>query len=177
MTGKGQPEGFKPIAGVTSDEVNLHIQTGQKILISQLKTMDRNAGEITALPMMPQFRTIRRVVGDFTLTEENMYQSFDDSIGAFADFRPTRRTQWYEVPYRTLYSSKFPNMLAAGRIISSTGEAWNASRVIPVAVMTGEACGTAAALAVRNSVSVPELDVRQLREALTANGNIVSKPQ
>lgn len=177
MTGKGQPEGFKPIAGVTSDEVNLHIQTGQKILISQLKTMDRNAGELTALPMMPQFRTIRRIIGDFTLAESNMYQNFEDSIGAFADFRQPRRTQWYEVPYRTLYSSKFPNMLAAGRIISSTGEAWNASRVIPVAVMTGEACGTAAALAVRNSVTVPAVDVRQLRDVLAANGNIVSKPQ
>lgn len=177
MTGKGQPEGFKPIAGVTSDEVNLHIQTGQKILISQLKTMDRNAGELTQLPMMPQFRTIRRIVGDFTLEESNMYQSFEDSIGAFADFRPSRRTQWYEVPYRTLYTSKLPNMLAAGRIISSTGEAWNASRVIPVAVMTGEACGTAAALAVKNGVSVPNVDVNELRALLTKNGNIVSKPQ
>ena len=106
-----------------------------------------------------------------------MYNVFEDAIGAFADFRPSRRTQWYEVPYRTLYSSGFPNMLAAGRIISSTGEAWNASRVIPVAVMTGEACGTAAALAVRNSVTVPALDVRQLRDTLALNGNIVSKPK
>ena len=127
--------------------------------------------------MMPQFRTIRRIVGDFTLEESNMYQSFEDAIGAFADFRPSRRTQWYEVPYRTLYTSKLPNMLAAGRIMSSTGEAWNASRVIPVAVMTGEACGVAAALAVKNGVSVPDVDVSELRALLTKNGNIVSKPQ
>lgn len=177
MTGKGQPEGFDPIAGVTSDEVNKHIQTGQRILISQLQTMDRQAGELTALPMMPQFRTIRRIVGDFTLTEENMYTRYDDAIGAFADFRPSRRTQWYEIPYRTLYSSKFPNMLAAGRIISSTGEAWNASRVIPVAVLTGEACGIAAAQAVKAEVLLPELNVEKLRTEMADKGNIVTKPE
>jgi len=175
MTGKGQPEGFPLIAGVTSDELNLHVQTGQKILISQLQTMDRNEGEIVALPTMAQFRTIRRIIGDYTLTEENMYTPYDDSIGAFADFRVSRRTQWYEIPYRTLYSSKFPNMLAAGRIISSTGEAWNASRVIPVAVLTGEACGTAAALAVRNGVAPSLLNVPLLQQTLEDNGNIIKK--
>ncbi len=176
MTGKGQPEGMDRIVGVTSDDVNLHIQTGQRILISQLQSMDNKAGEIVALPMMAQFRTIRRIIGDFTLTEDNMFTHYDDSIGAFADFRPSRRTQWYEIPYRTLFSSKYPNMLAAGRIISSTGEAWNASRVIPVAVLTGEACGTAAALAAKDSVLLPSLKVEKLRGLMADNGNIVSKP-
>ncbi|MBQ7011127.1 MAG: FAD-dependent oxidoreductase [Clostridia bacterium] len=176
MTGKGQPEGMDRIVGVTSDDVNLHIQTGQRILISQLQSMDNKAGEIVALPMMAQFRTIRRIIGDFTLTEDNMFTHYDDAIGAFADFRPSRRTQWYEIPYRTLFSSKYPNMLAAGRIISSTGEAWNASRVIPVAVLTGEACGTAAALAAKDSVLLPSLKVEKLRGLMADNGNIVSKP-
>ena len=176
MTGKGQPEEFPLQAGVTSDEVNLHLQTGQRILLSQLKTMDPHAGELIALPMMPQFRTIRRMIGDFTLTEEYLYTPFDDSIGAFADFRPSRRTQWYEIPYRTLYSSAFPNLLAAGRIISSTGEAWNASRVIPVAVLTGEAAGTAAALSVRRGCLPSELDVSLLQQELADRGNLVKKP-
>ncbi len=177
MTGKGQPEGFPLQAGVTSDEVNLHLQTGQRILLSQLHGMERTAGEIVALPMMPQFRKIRHIVGACTLTEENLYQHYDDSVGAFADFRPSRRGEWYEIPYRTLYHPAFPNLLAAGRIISAAGEAWEASRVIPVAVLTGEAAGTAAALCVERGVSAPDLSVRELRDRLGRAGNLVDKPE
>ena len=177
MVGTGHPEGFPYLKGGSSDDVNLHIQTGQRILLSQLKNMDKNAGELVSLPMMPQFRKIRRIVGEYTLTEDNMYSHFDDAIGTFADFRVSRRTQWYEVPYRTLYSKSFPNMLAAGRIISSAGEAWEATRVIPVAVLTGEACGTAAAMAVKEGITAPEINVDSLRRTLTDNGNIVTKPE
>ena len=176
MTGEGQPEGFPVQSGTTSDEVNAHIRRGQKILIGQMKELDREAGEITALPIMPQFRKIRRMIGEFTLDEDNLYQRFEDSVGAFADFRPSRRGEWYEIPYRCLFNRRFPNVLACGRIISATGEAWEASRVIPVCVLTGEAAGRAAALALNEGVYPADLDVQHLRKNMLENGNITDKP-
>ena len=58
-------------------------------------------------------------------------------------------------------------------MIGSVGEAWKATRVIPVCCLTGEAAGRAAAIAVRDGVSVQKVDVEKLRRAMTDNGNIV----
>ena len=173
MTGGNQPEDVPLLEGVTSDDVNMYLIAGQQMLLDKLKTMDRNAGEVVSMPMMAQFRTTRHIVGEYTLTEEDMYKHFDDSIGTFGDFRPSRRGQWYEIPYRTLYSPSCDNLLAAGRVIGSEGEAWKATRVIPVCCLTGEAAGRAAAIAVQSGVSVGDVDVDLLREKMTAANNFV----
>jgi hypothetical protein len=43
-------------------------------------------------------------------------------------------------------------ILAAGRCIDSSGDAWQVTRVIPPAALTGQAAGVAAGLAVRQAV-------------------------
>ena len=53
----------------------------------------------------------------------------EDSIGAIGDFR--KRHVHYEIPYGCLYNKEFPNMLAAGRIVSASGDGWEVTRVIP----------------------------------------------
>ena len=173
MTGGNQPEDVPLLEGVTSDDVNTYLIAGQTMLLDKLKTMDRNAGEFVSIPMMAQFRTTRHIVGEYTLTEDDIYRHFDDSIGTFGDFRPSRRGQWYEVPYRTLYSVGCDNLLAAGRVISSEGEAWKATRVIPVCCLTGEAAGRAAAIAAADGVGVADVDVAKLRRKMADNKNIV----
>lgn len=173
MTGGNQPENVPLLEGVTSDDVNAYLIAGQSMLLDRMKTLDRNAGEFVSIPMMAQFRTTRHIVGDYVLREEDVYKHFDDSVGVFGDFRVPRRGQWYEVPYRTLYSSKCDNLLAAGRVISSAGEAWKATRVIPVCCLTGEAAGRAAAIAICDGVAVCDVDVQKLRANMVDNGNIV----
>ncbi len=173
MTGNNQPEDIPLLNGVTSDDVNTLVQRGLLLALKKVKTYDRKSFEVTGLPVMPQFRTTRRLVGDYTLTEADRFCGFEDSIGAFGDFRGERRGDWYEIPYRALFSSSQPNLLCGGRIISATGEAWNATRVIPVAALTGEACGVAAALSVKAGVTVPQLDRTLLRYTLRERGNIV----
>ena len=173
MNGNNMPEGVPLLEGVTSDDVNMYLISGQKMLLEKLKTLDRDAGEFVSIPMMAQFRTTRHVVAEYNLTEEDMYCHFDDSIGTFGDFRPSRRGQWYEIPYRALYSAQCDNLLAAGRVIGSEGETWKATRVIPVCCLTGEAAGRAAAIAVKEGVAVQKVDVTLLRQKMSDNKNIV----
>lgn len=60
--------------------------------------------------------------------------------------------------------------MAAGRCISAVGNGWNATRVIPACVVTGEAAGTAAAL-MASSRGNNRVDLLQLQELLRQQGN------
>ena len=53
---------------------------------------------------------------------------------------------------------------------------WDITRVIPTAALTGEISGLAAAMAVRRGLTLPELNVALLQDALRSKGNIIEKP-
>lgn len=101
-----------------------------------------------ALPALPNFRMTRRLAGSFTLLAEHAHAWFDDTIGLTGDWR--HRGPVWALPYRTIRGERNRNLLTAGRCISSAGRAWDMSRVIPTCAVTGEAAGTAAALAARS---------------------------
>jgi hypothetical protein len=61
-------------------------------------------------------------------------------------------------------------MFAAGRIVSAEGDGWEVTRVIPAAVLTGQAAGEAAALAVRDGCGVADVDMEELQSNLRAKG-------
>ena len=69
-----------------------------------------------------------------------------------------------------------PNLLVAGRCISVDHRTHHATKEIPACMATGEAAGTAAALALRASVDAAELDVAALRARLRAQGAILELP-
>ena len=92
----------------------------------------------------PQIRMTRKIVGEYTLHDTEMHKYFDDSIGMVSDWR--KRGPVYEVPFRTLYSSKIKNLIVAGRCTSVTDSMWDIMRVIPCCAVTGEAAGIAATL-------------------------------
>lgn len=58
----------------------------------------------------------------------------------------------------------------AGRCISADEEAMGQLRLIPVCSATGQAAGTAAALAVRAGVPPGKLDVSAVQKVLTTQG-------
>jgi hypothetical protein len=62
------------------------------------------------------------------------------------------------------------SLLVAGRCISADEEAMGQLRLIPVCSATGEAAGTAAALAVREGVTPGKLDIAHLQKVLTGQG-------
>ena len=149
MNGKGQPEGMPLMKDITAEKETEFILTGKKRTLDRLKQRERYSYDVMSLPTMPQFRTIRRIVGDTDFTAENG-KTYPDSIGKTGDFRAAYIGNIYEIPLSALYNSSFPNLICAGRIISAPeGDGWEVARVIPTCAMTGEAAGNAAAKYIR----------------------------
>ena len=104
------------------------------------------------------------------LREGMHWNHFEDSVGL--------ATHWgkcgdvWEIPYRSLLPATLTGVLAAGRCSSAEGEAWEVSRVIPNAIMTGEAAGTAAALSVAQGILPHELDVSVLQKDLKEKSGV-----
>lgn len=78
----------------------------------------------------------------------------------------------FPVPYRSLVPEGVENLLAAGRCIGAP-DTCDTFRLICPCFITGEAAGTAAALAAKGGVSPRELDVAKLRATLAAHGACV----
>jgi hypothetical protein len=83
----------------------------------------------------------------------------------------------YDVPYRSLLPLDVEGVLVAGRCISSTHDAHGATRMQPVAMATGQAAGTAAALAARLGIAPRALDVTALQDALVRAGQVIRNEQ
>ena len=146
MLGNGHPEGMKKITGVSAEEITEFMLVGKRRMLERIRQRDRYSYDIMSIPTMPQFRTIRQIVGDGDFKAVNGLR-VPDSIGLTGDFRMAEKyvRNIYDVPLSALYNSNFPNLLAAGRIISAPGhDDWEVSRVIPTCAMTGEAAGKAA---------------------------------
>ena len=152
-------------------EITSFILKGRQRVLKDLKEWDPKKNVVEAIPGMPQVRTTCRLDGEYLLVEEDIFKHFDDSIGAVCDFR--HRGPIYEIPYRTLRSKSVSNILAAGRNISSDGDAWEVTRVIPPACLTGQAAGTAAALALEYGTDVHGVDIKRLQSKLSETGVMI----
>lgn len=165
LYGGGHPEGMPLWDGTDGDQVSRYFVANQLEMLEKLKKTDRKTRDITLLPIMPQFRTTRHIDGDYTLQPEDAYRHFEDSVCAICDF--DRRDFLFEVPYRTMIRTGFDNIIAAGRCVSGAGYAWDVVRVIPPAILTGQAAGTAASLAINTGSSVTEIDISTLQKTLS----------
>ena len=171
LYGGGQREGERLYGGTTAEDVTEYVLRNQRILLDKLKSQDRLSRDVISLPGMPQFRTTRHLSGDFSLREEDVYRHFDDSVGAVCDFE--RRDSLYEIPLRCLVRREYPNMITAGRSISAEGWAWDVTRVIPPAIVTGQAAGAACALALDRGCPLGETPVAALQETLRKAGVMI----
>lgn len=118
--------------------------------------------------MVPGYRESRRLEGDYLLNENDVRANriFDDAVayggwqmdqhtvrGIFDfDKVPSRILNFdgcYTIPYRCFYSREVPNLMMAGRDISTTKTAFGSTRVMGTCAIGGQAVGTAAAMAVR----------------------------
>jgi len=158
MLGNGHPQGMNMLSGETAEEITDYMITGKKRLLEKLSAMDKESYEIMTIPQMPQLRTIRRIAGkcDFNAVDG---EQFEDSIGTCGDFRPGGIGNHYQIPFGSLFHEDFPNLIAAGRIISAPqGDGWEVARVIPVCALTGEAAGNAAALCTKDKKGFHEFN-------------------
>ncbi len=164
LYGGGHPEEIPLYYGTRSEEVNRYLIANQLEMLGKLKNDDRLSRDVVTLPGMCQFRTTRRIEGDYVLGESDTYRHFEDSIGAINDF--DRRDYLYEVPYRTLINRRAENIITCGRTAAGDGYAWDVLRVIPPAIITGQAAGLACAHALDESRNIAEIDVKRLQRSL-----------
>ena len=180
---------------VVSSRVSLADTTTQEMTRAEIDGLD-HAGSIYAflkkwIPGMENallagigpaigIRETRRFQGDYVLTKEDVLQGqrFADAIalagyqvsmhiGSTLHREPTRA---YDIPYRALLPSGVENLLVAGRCLSATHQAQASIRVIPICAATGQAAGTAAALALQHATTPRQIDIAELQQTLIADG-------
>ena len=172
LYGTRHPEGMPLYDGTDSDDLNRYVITNQIEMLSKFKDAEnRKKRDIVTLPGMAQFREIRRIAGDYALREEDAFRHFDDSIAAISDF--SRRELLFEIPYRSISMKDYPNVLTAGRSAAGEGFMWDVIRVIPPAILTGQAAGMAAAHAIDEKTAVSSVDIRHLQSGLEKAGAFV----
>lgn len=131
-------------------------------------------------------RETRRLRGKYMLTAGDAIncRKFDDAIASgsyIIDIHdPTGRNkaiggrikgECYQIPYRALICDRFANIIFAGRCISCDHVAHSSSRVMGTCMLTGQAAGTAAAMAVAGgSNDVRSLNPEEVRKCLEADG-------
>ena len=174
LWGDKQPDNVPRWSGLTVEEVTDYLVTNQKLMLSKLNEADRKTREITHLPMMPQFRTTCHIAGDYSLKIADAYKHFDDSVCAINDFE--HKDHLWEVPLRTLTRRDYPNMLTAGRSADGTGHAWDMLRVIPPAILTGQAAAHAACLAIKEQTAAADVTIGTLQNNLEKDDVMIHFP-
>ena len=131
---------------------------------------------------LPGKRESRRYLGDHILTQNDIAAE-----GRFADlvayggwtmddhfpagfYHPEAGTIFHPapspfgIPFGSLYSRNIANLFCAGRCHSATHAAMSATRVMATTSLMGQAVGTAAAMAVRDSITPREVREQRIAE-------------
>ena len=145
---------------------------------------------VAYIPPSIGIRESRRIIGRYTLTEEDIMngRDFEDSVargaypidlhgvsedaGFFERFEFIK-APYYHIPYRCMVPINRENLLVAGRSISADRVAFGSLRIMPVCMALGQAAGTASALSLKSDVDVSKVDIEELRRALTEQGALV----
>jgi hypothetical protein len=130
-------------------------------------------------------RESRNIVGRYELTREDVLRGrkFDDTVGQICfpvDIHHPDTGQAYfvdigddgafDVPYRSLLPRGVDNLVVAGRCLSASHFAHGATRNMAPCLVTGQAAGTAAAMAAGRNAPVAELRVEDLQDRLARDG-------
>lgn len=121
-----------------------------------------------------------RIRGEYMLNENDLLrgiggQTHDDIIALCDHMMDTHGVsgkacgelaQPYGIPYRCLIPRGFSNLLVAGRCAGFSSLAASSCRLARTMMQLGQAAGTAAAIARRDGTAFPEIDVRELKNAL-----------
>lgn len=157
--------------GTTCEGVNDYIKLSRSLALDYLKKNQRDGYAMMTLPFMPQFRMTRRLKG-LKEMEAVPRVHVESSVGCVIHCLESPE-EVYEFPYEALIDSRIENIVAAGRIVSAGGRAWEIMRFIPSCVLTGQAAGTAAAMAIKAGCSLQKVDIAALQENLAATGVMI----
>ena len=131
-------------------------------------------------------RETRRFIGDYVISDEDVEKGarhadvvvhkawflidIHNPTGGGQAEKHSQPATPYDIPYRSLLPKGVEGLLLSGRNISGTHRAHASYRVMGVAMPTGQAAGTAAALSALKGCTPRELDYHALQDALEAYG-------
>jgi hypothetical protein len=133
-------------------------------------------------------RETRRIVGLYTLTEQDIYESrvFEDAMALGAGYIDLHdhagpgillKGQDYPtgIPMRCLLPVSVQGLIVTGRAISSTRLANSAIRQMGTGMALGQASGTLAAVAVKKGIFPSVVSVKEVQGILREHGAVISK--
>ena len=169
-----------------------HSEARRQVLDAYRVLHDKTPGfehaQITAVAPVLGIRESRHIEGDYKITVDDVAQGkrFADRIAVYGfgmDVHNRTHTEKgnfkievakkYYVPYAALLPRNVQNMLVAGKTISCESQAVGGMRCMPAAMAMGQAAGIAAAMAVKNGITVREIDVTALQAELRRLGAIL----
>jgi hypothetical protein len=163
------------LSGVRGKDVSAFLMESRRIARQKLAREQEAAGPggrqqvyPAALPGMAQFRMTRMIQGCETVRADQMNRRCDTSIGLIADCRKAGAV--WEVPYGSILPQGVENLLVVGRCSSAEGYAWQVTRLIPAAALTGQVAALAAGLALSAKTAPDRLDAKLVQQAATAEG-------
>lgn len=176
------------VDGTKAEELTLGAIEGRRTVLRQMEFFRKyvpgfGAAHLVASGEQLGIRETRRIQGDYMLTVDDFIaaRSFPDDIARNAYYidihLATSKSDMtfnhlppgvsHGVPYRVMLPVGIRNLWVAGRSVSSDRAVQGSLRVMPNCFSMGQACGTAASLALRDgadsrSISIPELQQRLL---------------
>jgi hypothetical protein len=174
------------VRALTQAELECRSQAMELVAVFQRYVPGFREAYLVDSPIQVGIRETRRIVGEYTLSTEDVLKGtrFADGIARSQypldihdpTFRGRGLTQLqgaYEIPYRCLIPLQIDNLLVAGRCISGTHGALSSARVMGTSMAMGQAAGSAAALCVRHQTVPRKLDSQALLQVLRTQGAIV----
>ncbi|HEX4032358.1 MAG TPA: FAD-dependent oxidoreductase [Terracidiphilus sp.] len=116
-------------------------------------------------------------VGDYAddLHACDAESDLEGELEHLAERPPGFRSGPFEVPLRSLIPERLDGLLAAEKNISESRLANGATRLQPITMLTGQAAGTLAALAVKDGVQPRSVPADQVQIALLRSGSILAR--
>ncbi len=161
-------------SGIDADDLSLAVLEGRRQIREALKLfklIPDVLGDVylLELPALIGVRETRRILGDYTVTDEDVKAGLSHPDAVCKVFfgvdihepDAKHQTNWthpgFEIPYRAMLPKGFEGLLTAGRCISGSFAAHAAYRVTGDCLAMGEAAGRAAAYAVREKCGLREV--------------------
>jgi len=167
------PKGSREYSGTNMKDISTQCIDARKMILDDILEKQKQNKSIYPL-IIPSFhglRMTRRFNGSFSFKKEHEGIYFEDAIGMMGNWHYHIKER-YSIPLRTIVCEKNNNLYVAGRCISSEGEGWDLTRVIPVCALTGEACGLIAAEQAKNN-QIP--DIKTIQQKLKESGNLINE--
>lgn len=188
--------GFDPTdpEALTQAEIEARRQAMSLVGFAQRRLPGFGSARIESLATHLGIRESRRITGEYILSAEDVLRGrrFHDAVGCGVypidlhkgvgvspedpmDDVWTELDDAYDFPYRCLIPSGLEGLLVCGRHISTTHEAMASTRLMNQCMVTGQAAGTAAAIACKMGVEVRGVPIAGLQQSLISQGAIVRR--